>query len=151
MVLPVILTAALLASKQNGAESFTPSSKRNISPRSLVVEPSTFQKQHPRFHYITPALCASTTKAGEEDFLGESCTLTPEGYGFSSSAERILENSKRGKGFYAAKASERVIDVMGGITEGEEDVALVYEGTELLGIFTETDYIDVSLTVFFAR
>ncbi len=35
---------------------------------------------------------------------------------------------------------------MGGITSGAEDVALIYDGTtnDLKGIFTESDYIDVS-------
>ncbi len=79
------------------------------------------------------------------EYSGE-CLLTPEGYGFSSPAERIIENSKRGEngGYYKAKASDRVIDVMSAITEGEEDAALVYDGSELLGIFTESDYVKVS-------
>ena len=42
-----------------------------------------------------------------------------------------------------AKGNDRIIDVMSGITEGDQDVALVYDGSELLGIFTETDYIEV--------
>lgn len=44
----------------------------------------------------------------------------------------------------AVKGDDRVIDVMADITEGEEDVALVYDGSTLLGIFTESDYINVS-------
>lgn len=71
--------------------------------------------------------------------------ITPEGFGFSSSAERILKVAGRSSGFYRAKASDIVTDVMDGITDGELDVALVFEddSDELLGIFTETDYIKV--------
>lgn len=47
-------------------------------------------------------------------------------------------------GYVAVKGDDRVIDVMADITEGEEDVALVYDGSTLLGIFTETDYINFS-------
>jgi hypothetical protein len=77
--------------------------------------------------------------------LGSECLLTPEGYGFSSSAERVLKVAGRKGGFYKAKASERVTDVMEGITKGAVDVALVFddESKKLLGIFTETDYIKV--------
>ena len=42
-----------------------------------------------------------------------------------------------------------MIDVMAGITNGQEDVALVYDNAELLGIFTEFDYISVSLSFVF--
>jgi hypothetical protein len=78
--------------------------------------------------------------------LNDQCLLTPEGYGFSSTAERIIQQAKRGEsmGYVAVKGDDRVIDVMADITEGEEDVALAYDGSTLLGIFTETDYINVS-------
>lgn len=72
------------------------------------------------------------------------CLLTPEGFGFSSTTERILAKSNRGTGFYTASKDARVIDVMGGITEGKLDAALVYDQNELIGIFTESDYIKVS-------
>lgn len=88
------------------------------------------------------SLCAST--ASNEEFFGETCLLTPEGYGFSSPADRILKESNRGNGYYTAKSNDRVIDVMAGITEGSADAALIFDGTELLGIFTESDYIDFS-------
>lgn len=78
--------------------------------------------------------------------LSDQCLLTPEGYGFSSTAERIIQQAKRGEsmGYVAVKGDDRVIDVMADITEGEEDVALVYDGNSLLGIFTESDYINFS-------
>jgi len=87
----------------------------------------------------------SCVKLNESNF-SDQCPLTPEGYGFSSTAERIIEVSSKGDttGYVAVKADTRVIDVMAEITEGDEDVALVYDGSELLGIFTESDYIDVS-------
>jgi hypothetical protein len=79
--------------------------------------------------------------------LGDECLITPEGYGFSASMGRILSTADRGNGFYRARASEIVIDVMEGITEGKADVALVFDdsSSKLLGIFTETDYIKVRL------
>jgi hypothetical protein len=80
--------------------------------------------------------------------LEGTCLLTPEGYGFSSTMERVLTKAKRGSGFYTATKDARVIDVMGGITEGQLDAALVYDQNELLGIFTESDYIKVSLCVY---
>ena len=77
--------------------------------------------------------------------LADQCLLTPEGYGFSSTAERIIAEARRGEagGYFAANANDRVIDVMEGITAGDEDVALVYDNSELMGIFTESDYINV--------
>ena len=82
--------------------------------------------------------------------LGQDNIITPEGFGFSSSVERILKNAQRQKGFYRARASESVTDVMEGITSGQLDVALVFEddSDKLVGIFTETDYIKVSLNYF---
>ena len=57
------------------------------------------------------------------------------------------------KGFYAAKAADPVIDVMTAVTNGDLDVALVYDGgnaaENLLGIFTETDYIEVRIQMFY--
>ena len=78
--------------------------------------------------------------------LGQDNIITPEGFGFSSSVERILKNAQRQNGFYRAKASESVTDVMEGITGGQFDVALVFDddSEKLVGIFTETDYIKVS-------
>jgi hypothetical protein len=82
-----------------------------------------------------------------DPLIDEGCRITPEGYGFSSPVERILKNAGRGSGFYRADASESVVDVISVITEGDQDVALVYNGDGLLGIFTETDYIKVRCSV----
>jgi hypothetical protein len=79
-----------------------------------------------------------------EGVLSEECIFTPEGYGFSAPADRILKESGRAGGFYRALGKELVIDVMEAITTGDKDVALVYnEENDLLGIFTESDYIKV--------
>jgi hypothetical protein len=76
--------------------------------------------------------------------LAKTSMITPEGYGFSSPASRILEAAGRNGGYYKAKASDTVTDVMDGITDGKVDAALVFDDNErLLGIFTETDYIKV--------
>ena len=81
-----------------------------------------------------------------EGVLGDECIITPEGYGFSAPARRVLKEAKRGSGYYKASAQELVIDVMEAITSGEgADVALVYgEDDKITGLFTESDYIKVS-------
>jgi hypothetical protein len=72
-------------------------------------------------------------------------SITPEGYGFSSSIERVLKAADRDGGYYKASASDIVAEVMDGITDGNVDVALVFDddSSKLVGIFTETDYIKV--------
>jgi Na+/H+ antiporter NhaD/arsenite permease-like protein/CBS domain-containing protein len=71
--------------------------------------------------------------------------LTPEGTGLSSPISRIVKLSKRDNGYYRANGSDPIVDVMDGITRDiKHDVALVYDGNELLGIFTESDYIKFS-------
>ena len=75
--------------------------------------------------------------------------ITPEGFGFSSSMVRILEQASRGDGYYSASASNIVTDVMEEITNGQADVALVFQdgdNSKLEGIFTERDYIEVSFS-----
>lgn len=73
-----------------------------------------------------------------------------DGYGLSSSAQRIFTESQRpNNGYYRAFSNETVVDVMQQIldTSDDYDIALVYnhENTkELLGIFTEADYIRYS-------
>ena len=79
--------------------------------------------------------------------MDDSCSITPEGFGFSTPAERVLREANRGMGYYAATGSQRVIDVMEAITTGPYDVALVFDGDNkdtVIGLFTETDYIRVS-------
>eukprot|EP00591_Stephanopyxis_turris_P006110 CAMPEP_0195522502 /NCGR_PEP_ID=MMETSP0794_2-20130614/20732_1 /TAXON_ID=515487 /ORGANISM="Stephanopyxis turris, Strain CCMP 815" /LENGTH=740 /DNA_ID=CAMNT_0040652273 /DNA_START=82 /DNA_END=2304 /DNA_ORIENTATION=+ len=77
-------------------------------------------------------------------------TITRKGYGFSTSMSRVLR--KTGQGYYKASTTDRVIDVIKGISlvgveedEVNYDVALVFdESDELFGIFTERDYITFS-------
>lgn len=123
-----VLVLALVAASYTG-DAFAPTS----TPASRVL---TGQRQrHP------PPL---RTRIAAEAMFRESTIITPEGFGFSAPASRVLNESKRGKGFYKAQASDSVIDVMEAITSGSEDVALVYEDDTLLGLFTEADYIRVS-------
>jgi len=136
----LVSQATLLATLTQGAIAFAPA---RFVPHAPV------QHQHASFR-STQNSCVKLNDAtlGDDEscLLTDQCLLTPEGYGFSSSAERIIETSKKGdnSGFVAVDANTRVIDVMGEITEGDEDVALVYDGSKLLGIFTESDYIRVS-------
>ena len=107
-------------------------------PTSLFLPPnSSANRRAPR------VLVQSSSDAIDAYAYSGECLLTPEGYGFSSPAERILASSTKEKGFYAVNGNNRIIDVMSGISEGDQDVALVFEGSEVLGIFTETDYIEV--------
>ena len=128
--------AALLATLVHSTSAFAPA---RFVPHTPV------QHQHVSFRSSQ----SSSVQLNQSSF-SDQCLLTPEGYGFSSTAERIIEKSSKGDttGFVTVKADTRVIDVMTEITEGDEDVALVYDGTELLGIFTESDYIDVSSTCY---
>ena len=63
----------------------------------------------------------------------------------------MLKLADRESGYHRAKASDSVIDVMEGINTkkgGKLDVALVFDDvdeTKLLGIFTDADYIRVSI------
>lgn len=133
--------AALLALVIGSSSAFAPSRTSYLTnaPSSNFNHHRSFGHQQQQQKYDTKPLQSSMEFAGE-------CLLTPEGFGFSSPAERILANSKNGEngGYYKAKGTDRVIDVMSAITEGDEDAALVYDGAELLGIFTESDYIKFS-------
>lgn len=111
------------------------------------------QSSHRRSRSLADGAILRSSSVGKADdfdddelLIGEACLLTPEGYGFSSTAERILQCAGRGAGYYRASASDRIIDVMGGIADGPngEDVALVYDSDSLLGIFTESDYVNFS-------
>lgn len=97
----------------------------------------------------------SASDSTTNPFLG---LLTPEGYGFSSPVGRVLSSKIGGSGlgYYRAKASMPVIDVMAGInsSDGENnkssysDVALVFDDANpelLLGIFTDADYIRLAV------
>lgn len=79
-------------------------------------------------------------------FENDECFITPDGYGFSTPASRIL-SEQGGPGFVSVVASDPIVNVMDQITSSAADVALVYEDdqkTKLLGLFTETDYIRFS-------
>ena len=91
--------------------------------------------------------------------LNQDNLITPEGFGFSSTMGRVLDIANRSDGYYSAMASDIVTDVMEEITNGQADVALVFQddNTKFEGIFTESDYIEVScftkvnLTLFFVE
>jgi hypothetical protein len=75
-------------------------------------------------------------------------SITPDGFGLSTPASRILAVSGRNNGYYKAKASDIVSDVMEGITSGKADVAVVFgddDSSKVAGIFTEKDYIKVGM------
>lgn len=83
-----------------------------------------------------------------QGLLTQESIITPEGFGFSAPAQRVLANANRSSGYYRTNGDDLVINVMEAITSsenGQADVALVFdEQDKLLGLFTETDYIKVS-------
>lgn len=120
-----------------------------FAPSTFLVQPQQYKipSLHTTSSSITSFRRQNTPETSSSRLYSElegTCLLTPEGYGFSSTMERVLAKAKRGSGFYTATKDARVIDVMGGITEGQLDAALVYDQNELLGIFTESDYIKFS-------
>ena len=136
--------------------SFTPSSFLS-APYSTTTK---HQHPHPQFVKNQINSPSSTTKTKTKTSLYSSIgglsgkvALTPQGYGFLSTTERVLTQAKRGNnGYYKANSNDKVIDVMGGMTNGGggEDVALVYEKGNLQGIFTETDYIEVCCSLWYS-
>ena len=144
MTVPGITTAvvALLLSSSNAFVL------PNLGPRSsgfLHLQRSTM-KAAPRG--ARPWLSVSTTKRAASSssattLLSDECMITPDGYGFSASASRILAESARGDGYYRASSTETVLDVMAKVSDGVHDVALVFDegNNTLLGLFTESDYI----------
>src|SRR5210317_13402 len=119
-----------------------------FAPRGIVTNRplSSKNSHHAR---ITPTLSsvASEGEVTDADIVALSTNptlnLTPEGYGFSSPISRVVQNS--GTGYYRAKSSESVVDVMENI--GKTEVALVFsdeDGKGLMGIFTDYDFIRLS-------
>lgn len=137
-----LIVSLILTSTLHYGGAFAPRSMRGNLPSSTVS--SFFGKPHT----IGSTELRVGAELDPEDMipLGQDCSITPEGFGFSSSVERILKQAGR-KSFYRAKASDFVADVMEGITTGESDVALVFddETGKLVGIFTESDYIKVRI------
>lgn len=156
------LTLALLVASSREVDAFTNTQLKNVGSRTTsFLQPastshSVATKTTARGHgYLSLAderavfskLNMSGKDVTPEEILplGKGSVITPEGYGFSSPILRVLNIADRNTGFYRAKASDIVTDVMDEITTGKEDVALVFEDDKLKGIFTETDYIEVCL------
>lgn len=138
-ILTSTATTAFSPSYGSRSSSFTTLPRTSSSTPHRNLTPST-----PTSLRILSEDIAESGISGNELFSAE-CLLTPEGYGFSSSAERILEQSKRGaSGYFKAAEDDKVVDIMEGITEGDVDIALIYGDDSLMGIFTETDYVNFS-------
>ncbi|CAB9522574.1 Sodium/proton antiporter 1 [Seminavis robusta] len=80
--------------------------------------------------------------------LKKETMITPEGYGFTAPAKRIL-SQKSGPGYYRASSTEDIMSVIQVISDGEQgcsDVALVFddETGKIVGLFTEADFIKFS-------
>ena len=104
--------------------------------------------------FLAPALTLTLTRPSRNSARGETVRLQAA-YGLATPASRILTevvSASKGRGYYRAREDEQVMAVVVQITEGSNgDIALVYangqseqnSGSALLGIFTETDYINV--------
>eukprot|EP00549_Striatella_unipunctata_P010692 CAMPEP_0118688334 /NCGR_PEP_ID=MMETSP0800-20121206/8863_1 /TAXON_ID=210618 ORGANISM="Striatella unipunctata, Strain CCMP2910" /NCGR_SAMPLE_ID=MMETSP0800 /ASSEMBLY_ACC=CAM_ASM_000638 /LENGTH=748 /DNA_ID=CAMNT_0006585583 /DNA_START=96 /DNA_END=2344 /DNA_ORIENTATION=- len=117
----------------------------NTVADSFIVAPRSAIKTQTRFYNKPIVRHASLAENGE--LFEEACLLTPEGYGFSSSMDRVLRKAGRENGFYRASSASSVLDVMESITSGPYDVALVFDSDKpslFLGIFTEYDYVKFS-------
>jgi len=158
----LLSAAALAATSNHSTLAFTlprPTANHATSFRSIPPSPASAAAAGATTAKSTTSLYSDTSSTVPEPSTmsaSEMITalsskpitaLTPEGFGFSSPAERILKLAKRDNGYYRAKGSASVVDVMEGIErEGKFDVALVFDEDEdgkekLLGIFTDADYI----------
>jgi len=141
-------TVALVAALAPPALAFAPSP---MSRTATTARPHALSSR-------SSSLFVSSADANAADAIellsSESKRFTPEGFGFSTPVSRVLKDAgKENGGYYRAKASEAVIDVVGGISmdgdprAGAKDVALVFaddDEDELMGIFTEADYIKLT-------
>ncbi|KAL3789916.1 hypothetical protein HJC23_010601 [Cyclotella cryptica] len=168
------LTAAALALASATTTAFSPPTlhQRTIAPLSTPRTPRSRSLYSTEVNADSPA-----TVTDEKDILAiatnPTLNLSPEGYGFSASMDRVWKRAG-GMGYYRAKethslsahsslscdytnmrvslistimkASESVIDVMEGIvSDVNADVALVFDDSDkLLGLFTDKDYIKIA-------
>jgi hypothetical protein len=138
----VVIATTTTTSAFSASSSFFASSPARTMASPMATTPAFGRKASRRY------VQQSVYEGGDEEsyMVGEECIITPEGFGFTTPTNRVLREAKRGVGYYRASASDLVIDVMDGITSGEQDVALVFDDKDsqkLLGLFTETDYIKV--------
>lgn len=131
-VMTAIHYAAAALALTGTSSAFSPPIIRSITPRTSS------------FNGRTTSLYNAEIIEEDLSALSSNPTLNllPAGKGFSASMERVLQDAAGG--YYRAKSDESVIDVMEGITSDvNADVALVFEGEELKGLFTDSDYIKV--------
>ena len=139
----VAAAAAALALTSTTCSAFAPPSQlRTIPMSSRQTTTATYKPLH-----------NSAEQVIEDDLLtalssNPTLNLLPPGSGFSTSVERVLSETSSKGSYYKADVDESVIDVMDGITADlNADVALVFEGEELRGLFTDSDYIKVCVCV----
>ncbi|KAL7557592.1 hypothetical protein ACA910_011825 [Epithemia clementina (nom. ined.)] len=147
----IVLTPILLVGIIQ-IEAFT-TSKSNPS----VVHGSFTTYQHsatrspnwPSLRKLPPGRVLKPLKSTSDGILlNPRSTITPEGFGFSCPAVRILSEAERLNGFHKASVKDGVLAVMDAITGNtQQDAALVFDDNDnLVGLFTETDYIKFSTT-----
>jgi Na+/H+ antiporter NhaD/arsenite permease-like protein/CBS domain-containing protein len=138
----VAAMAALLLVLPEASQAFRSSVGTTFTNKSPFLPATTLQ--YPSITTVTSKRRHIRMSASlDEQWLSEECLITPEGFGFSAPAQRILDEADRVNGYYKAGANDSVLDVMENISNsaGPHDVALVFDNTALVGLFTETDYI----------
>jgi hypothetical protein len=151
------LALSLLLLLSASVQAFTPShlaARHSLSP--LLSWSSTSSRSLSPIIATTRsnfALQSSLSRSGDgSDGANEVRESPPPGYGLSAPVQRILQQTRGSKGYAQVAASSPVVRVMDEITIAGQDVALVYQqesappgkDNPLVGIFTESDYIQVS-------
>lgn len=122
-----------------------------LSSLALLPASHAFAPASPQIHRsplahvpLGPKSAMSMARAGL--LLPEEEMITPQGYGFSAPASRILQESGKKTGYHKANSEDGVLKVTEAITgDAEQDVALVFTDSDMLvGLFTEADFVTVS-------
>lgn len=156
----------LLRQETLPTSSFLDTKKKTIQPINNIMKNDVMMVRN---KIDTKTLLSSSASDGTVIELDRrSLLITPEGYGFSTRMERILKESKRQPGYYRAKVSDSIVDIVDAITNSNDpyDVALIFDdaaaidtnkneindnnnnksnGDKLVGLFTESDYIRFSI------
>jgi hypothetical protein len=158
-LLPASLLLLVLSCRVQQSYGFTPTRTTKLLQRrrprlvsSSVGVPTTTTTTTTTSKKTTTRLFVKQQQQQQQSenvaLVSESSYITPDGFGFSSPARRILQESGRVRCYHRAVGSDTVVDVIDAITSTPADVALVFDDNDsddskLLGIFTETDFIKV--------
>mmetsp|Transcript_17806 Transcript_17806/g.25675 ORF Transcript_17806/g.25675 Transcript_17806/m.25675 type:complete len:192 (-) Transcript_17806:1820-2395(-) len=108
--------------------------------RSSFVAPSSTTKLHIGAFF-------RQNDGGSLDTLVEGGAVTPEGFGFSTPASRIISAAGSSSRYYRAGPNDPVSNVIAAISSSTgNSIALIFDSSgDMLGAFTETNFIKVSI------